>query len=544
MRCLLYICACLVVTAVAIQTPSKSTGITIQGTVVEDRAGQPLRKVNVQLTSRSMQPNQYSATSDGDGRFSIEGVKAGRYEITADHPGFIQSGSRKQSHLVVEPGQAGASVSVHMQPAAVITGKIVDLDGDPMNNVGVSAQRIGTGNRSLRAHDSGYGSTNDLGEFRIPDLRAGRYTVTATPPQGLQVPRPADKNTAKENVIYVTTYYPGTLDKQQAVAVEVHPGDEAPISFGVLSSPAYRISGTVAGVPKGAPLAQIILSSKEQGRVQDQQLGEGGKFEFQNVLPGSYTASVMLVTGLFSGGRPGMSVLRIAEPIEVSTADLEGLRLQSTPAGDVRGRFRMDTGQNFDWTQLSVMLFPVDELNEISAGPPAMSAVNKDGSFELSNVSGSTYQLMVTARNNNLADYFTKSVSLNGRDVSESGFTVGSSTFLEVVVSANGATIEGKVVDESGKPVAFATVVDVPDREGRGRPDLYQRDTTNEAGHFSLRGLNPGKYTILAFDELQDDVRQPEFLKTYEGRGETVKLEEGARSSIVLKVIESDAQQP
>jgi Carboxypeptidase regulatory-like domain len=104
--------------------------------------------------------------------------------------------------------------------------------------------------------------------------------------------------------------------------------------------------------------------------------------------------------------------------------------------------------------------------------------------------------------------YFTKSVNLKGRDVSDSDFTVGAATFLNVVVSANGATIEGKVVDDKGKPAAFATVVDVPDTERRGRPDLYQQDTTNEDGHFSLRGLNPGIYTVLAFEELQDDERQ------------------------------------
>jgi hypothetical protein len=116
-------------------------------------------------------------------------------------------------------------------------------------------------------------------------------------------------------VIYTTTYYPGTLDKQQAAAVEVHPGDEVPITLGLSSSAAYRISGTVVGVPKDAPLEQIILTSKEQGRVQDQQLRAGGKFEFQNVLPGSYSVTVMMISGLFSGGRPGVELMRVAQVI-------------------------------------------------------------------------------------------------------------------------------------------------------------------------------------------------------------------------------------
>jgi hypothetical protein len=128
--------------------------------------------------------------------------------------------------------------------------------------------------------------------------------------------------------------------------------------------------------------------------------------------------------------------------------------------------------------------------------------------------------------------------------VADSGFPVSSQTYLDVVVSANGARIVGTVVGSNGQPVANATVVDVPTEEHGTRPDLYQRDTTDESGHFSLRGLNPGKYTVFAFDELQEDVRQPAFLKSYETRGEIVQLEEGTRKSVVLKLIPYDGEVP
>jgi hypothetical protein len=173
-----------------------------------------------------------------------------------------------------------------------------------------------------------------------------------------------------------------------------------------------------------------------------------------------------------------------------------------------------------------------------------MSSVNKDGTFELKNVPSGNYQVVVGAGSNNLRDYITKSVIVDGRDVADSGFAVSPGMLLDVVVSAKGATIEGTVVDSKGMPVAYATVVDVPSAEHQKRPDLYQRDSTDERGHFSLRGLNPGKYTVLAFDDLEEDVRQPEFSKSYEGRGEQVQLDEGARSSVTLKLIPADAEAP
>ena len=468
---------------------------------------------------------------------------------TVEHPGLVQSASGKRpASILVQPGQDTTDLVFYMQPAAVITGKVADLDGDPMSNVGISALRVGSALRGINFHDSGSAVTNDLGEFRIPDLRAGRYTITANPPQGLRAPHAESKDKVKENLIYTTTYYPGTLDKEQSVAVEVHPGDETPVNFEVLASPAYRVAGTVVALPSGAALTEIMLSSKDHRSVQNQQLGEGGRFEFQNVLPGSYAATLLVVAG-FSEGQPAMKMMRMVAPIEVSTANVDRLQLQPNSGGAVRGKFRMDTGQRFDWTQLNVVLLPVDENDfgvavEGTSGGPAMSGVNKDGSFELKSVTGGSYQLPVVAKSNSLRDYITKSVYLDGRDVADSGFFVSAGTSLEVVVSANGATIEGTVVDSKGKPVAHAAVLDVPSAEHRNRTDLYQRDTTDELGHFSLRGLNPGKYTVLAFDELQADIREPGFLKSYEDRGEHVQLDEGARTNIVVKLMATDMEGP
>jgi protocatechuate 3,4-dioxygenase beta subunit len=551
-------CYSLVASAFAVQTifGKDTPGLSLQGKVLQEGGTQPIRKANVQLNGADGQsPVQFSAITDAEGQFRIDEIKPGRYVVVIDHPGFVQSGgTRRAASILLQAGQSTTELIFRMQPAAVIAGKIVDSDGDPMGNVGVSAMRVGVVGRGVNPHDSGNGSTNDLGEFRISGLRAGRYLVTASPPEGPRAPHQEERAKAKEHVIYTTTYYPGTLDKDQAVPVEVHPGDEVPVNFGVLSSRAYRVAGIVAGVPKGG-MAEIMLTSKDHGGLEiPQQLGEGGRFEFPNVLPGSYVVRLVVFSGFLGGGQPSVQLLRVSQPIEVVSANVENLRLQPDPGGNVRGRFRMDTGQKFDWTQLNVILLPVDEYGSESVvtesivigsgGSPAVSSVSNDGTFELKNVPAGNYQLLVEAKSNNLRDYFTKSVNLEGRDVADSGFAVRPSTQLDVVVSANGGTIEGTVVDSKGQPVAHATVVDVPSTDHRARPDFYQQDATDERGHFSLRGLNPGTYTVLAFEELQEDFRQPEFLKSYGGRGEKVELGEGSRTAVILKVIPVDVDAP
>lgn len=529
-------------------SPQEQTSApSIQGKVLQEPDGQPIRKANVQLSGQKGPANsQYSATTDAEGKFEIDDVQPGHYIVVVERPGFIQSvtGSR-QTSFSVQPGSGKNELNLHMQPAAVISGKIVDLDGDPMRDVSVTATRVGSRAR-WNSHDFGHGATNDLGEFRISGLRAGRYKITASPPQGTGPPIQKENGTEKDQSIYLTTHYPGVLDEDQAVAVETHAGGETRVSFGLVTGRAYRVSGTVTGVPTKGGMAQIMLGNTDT-QMAPQELGEGGKFEFTGVLPGSYVARLMVVT--FEGGQPAMQMSRLGQPIEVSNANVEGLRLQPEPVGHVRGKFRLDTDQKFDWTQLTVTLVPVEERRtEIewvgAMGLPTISSVNSDGAFELKNVPGSTYQLVVGAKSDSLRDYITDSVNLDGRDVADSGFPVHPETYLDVVISAKGASISGTVVDANGQPVAKATVVDVPAAEHRMRLDLFQQDTTDQSGHFSLRGLNPGKYTVLAFEELQEDFRQPEFLKSYEARGEIVQLDKSARKSVVLKLIPSDAQAP
>ena len=529
--------------------PRGNPGTSIQGKVLQEPGGQPIRKANLELRTgyggffgSSGYEQKYFVTTDAAGRFRIDDVEPGRYAVVIEHPGFAQS--RGGRSIVVLPGQGTTDFVFHMQPAAVITGKIVDVDGDPISNVSVRAHLVGSASRGMRPDESfGAPGTNDLGEFRIPDLRAERYTLEADPPYTLL--HPESKGSAREQEIYTTTYYPGALDKAQSVAVEIHAGDETPINFGLLKTRTYRVSGTVLAAPASEKLIFVSLHPKRyfldrwaNGEPQSSPVGEGGKFEFTHLLPGSYTAHL----------QEENSNLRASPTVEVSDADVEGLQLQPDVGQAVRVTFRMDTGLKFDWMQLRVWLVPLGEP-DVPLGDPDFKVeypgflrpppiVSQAGTFEVKDVVVGTYQLAALSKN--LPDYFIKWVSLSGRDVSDTGFSVSPGMSLDAVIGVNGATIEGTVEDGNGKPVAFATVVDIPSVEHR----LYHWATTDEHGHFSVRGLNPGKHTVMAFEELPgnpDTIRWLNFLTPYESQGQEIKLDEGARHSVVLKLIPADA---
>lgn len=119
----------------------------------------------------------------------------------------------------------------------------------------------------------------------------------------------------------------------------------------------------------------------------------------------------------------------------------------------------------------------------------------------------------------------------------DTGFAVSPGTVLDVVVSAKGAGVEGTVVDREGKPAAGASVVTIPASGKLGRPDAYQSARADDGGHFVVRGMNPGEFMVLAFEELQGDYRTREFAKEYEGKGKKVELDEGGKKSVVVKLI-------
>jgi protocatechuate 3,4-dioxygenase beta subunit len=541
----------------------------VQGKVVQEPGEQGIRKVRVILSGASSQgrePFEATATTDETGQFKIEGLEARVYVVRLERPGYTadSKANRDKAMIKVVAGQDTKDLVFRMLVAGIITGKIVDADGDPLRDVSVMAVASNGGaSRSYRRPSKAV-PTNDLGEYRIADLPPGKYIVSAAPQRNEALaPSQGEKESGSGRLVYVTTYFPGTLDQRQAIVIEVPAGGTATANFGVLTSHAYRVSGSVSGLPAqptprddtgrvvlgamGQGIGQLLLIGNN-GQAEPQSLREDGKFEFTNVLPGKYRAQVITFTGFVNGQAPPLKMLTISTPIEVNESDVVGLQLQVDRGGDVSGTFRTEGEEKIDWKQLSVSLLPVPESGEEQAGfggisRPGFASVREDGSFEIKDVPGMNCQLAVGAHSNRFADYYTKSVLLGGQEMADTGFAVGPGTVLDVLVSAKGAAIEGTVVDEAGKPVSRATVVTVPSSGKLGRPDGYQRGVSDENGHFLLRGLNPGGFLVLAFEEMHENSRLPEFAKKYEGKGETVELEEGGRKSVALKLIKEDLEQ-
>src|SRR4051794_29866516 len=131
----------------------------IEGQVLNAKGGAPLQKASVQINMMgpgggpvlagrgSIMPVRKAVETDEQGRSSFAGLEPGKYRLSAERQGYLRQnyGARKYSGngtpVLVAEGQTVKGIVFQLSPQAVITGKVLDEDGEPMANVQVRALR-------------------------------------------------------------------------------------------------------------------------------------------------------------------------------------------------------------------------------------------------------------------------------------------------------------------------------------------------------------------------------------------------------------------
>jgi protocatechuate 3,4-dioxygenase beta subunit len=472
----------------------------VQGTVTNSVTGAPVPRVHVTLEgSNSDQPVRYGSTSGADGRFSFTGIPPGAWSAMGERVGFVASRSspRERTRIVLKSDDNKTGIEIRLTPTGAITGRITNSDGDPVEGAGVSAESRG---------GAGSGVTDESGQFRIGGLAPGKYILSAQHGD-IFGGRPEIRTDGTFDVHNATTYYPGVLTQNEAGKVGVLAGDETGgINIQLVRVPFVRVSGKVIDFPDNVQQAAIMVSQGNFGN--GTQLRHDGSFETWRLNPGMYTISAEWTAPNGDTVRTG------GVEILVAGSNIDHIELRVIPDSDIPGRleFEDDDARQMPHAKPTVTLQVVEGDNDGPSVP-----IDDNGAFSLKKIPAGKYQLNVS-----WGTAYVKSIRLGNSliDGNVLDLSNGSSgQDLSLLMSSATGSVSGVVQTDSARPEGAMVAITAADAQAVFEPRVAQIAAD---GTYTITGLPPGKYKLVAAAELQG--MQSNDVFGYEDQMESIEI--------------------
>lgn len=510
----------------------------LEGTVYSLKTGQPLRKAEIKMRrTDSKNPASYGASTDASGHYVVESLDPGKYDLSVSRNGYVTTsygseGKRRASTLItLSAGQHMTKVDVKMPSQAVVTGRVVDEDNEPMVNVTVQLMARGYQNGKRTLVSSEQSATNDKGEYRIFGVGPGRYWAMAHTGNLMMIGLETEVRSAKGGqTSYPATYYPGVLTLAEAAQVQITAGAEINgVDFHLTKVTSFTISGKILNASGPRQTMVQLMPRDADGapswdRMKMAMVDSEGKFAFHGVQPGIYDLSA----NIFSQDNRKSTHAEV--PVSDGDVDVP-LTFGENP--DLKGTIRFEDESETTKTSFNLFLQPD---GAVMGG--ASAETKEDGTFTLKSVAADRFRLNLYPMPEG---HYIKSVQLGTAELDDTKIDLTNGIPGEIVVtlSAKGATVSGSIQDDKQAPVTSGTVVLVPD--DRKLQSRYETATPDQNGQFTIKNVHPGSYKLFAFDNADFGAwLDADWLRPYETKGESIEVKESEKASKNLVVIVTD----
>jgi hypothetical protein len=516
----------------------------IRGQIVSADTGTPLRRATVRIAAGELRINR-SVNTDAEGRYELAELPAGRYNIYVSRSGFVslQFGQRRpfESGRPLDVGEAQTveKIDFALPRGGVIAGRITDELGEPIAGIRMQAMRhqyLPNGQRQLMPGGAGFFNvvSNDLGEFRLYGLMPGAYIISGSSSDTM-VMMPGAGAAASDNEGPGTTYYPGTLNTDEAQAVTVGLAEEAHASFAMVAAKMTKISGIVRS-SSGKPVSNVTLSLRTRSGVgfsmrSGPGMGPDGSFSIGNLPPGDHWLEVVPRAGTDEGA---------SVAITADGSDITGLVITTSPGATISGQvvFEGTSGPR----PARIMVTPADPFGSstMRGFDSTQGTIDQNGQFEIKGVFGRVlFAAAGEGFNPPPPGWSVKSVTFNGASITEAPLdisAVGSATGVEIVLTNRQTTLSGTVKSAQGAAADY-TVVIFPEtpRPAAVNARYVRVARPDQQGRFETKGLPPGDYFAVAVESLEQGGQwDPAFRKQVEPSAKRFRLTEGLSSTIEL----------
>jgi hypothetical protein len=527
----------------------QQSGVRIDGVVLQGTTDKPVASAQVQIAG-------LKTTTDSQGRFTFSSVPTGRHTVLADKDGFMRArpeGRRTAGKggidIVIGSSPQPQPLVMRLFPAAVVTGRVYDSNGQPRRNVFVTPYRstyddegtlalkplpvnmstyvatreamstimvLGTEFRDPNAFNPTSNltraRTNDLGEFRLFNLDPGQYAFYLDPISNDALP----------------VYYPGVADPKDAALVDLKSGEE------------FRLNNVTLPSGSDAPLrVRIVNQSGETNslkvvevrrkgarEVLRAQSGAAEALELGKLPPGLYEveAAVHIRGSFIAAGRADLVM---------AGADVE-LDVTVPPPAKLIGRVIQEPSQPVAGARISI------RSEEVLRNLPLTVTTGADGTFSLRGLPAGTFRVNVLS--GIPAASCLTSIRQGDRNVLRDGLQLqGSDVEMSITLGESQAAVKGSAVDSKGSKVPGAMIVLAPN--DRTRSDLFTVIAADQNGDFEMRCLQPAAYHIYAWMDLNGAAyRNVDFMKKYEANGRSLSLMKGANLTLDVGVLVNEPE--
>jgi hypothetical protein len=437
-----------------------------------------------------------SAMSDAAGRFAIEAIAPGTYQVIAEprlsavsdaNPVDVLASLKMQS-VEIREGETTHVVLGAPPRAPVRLHGLVTRSSEPVRRGMVMAILEGA---------------PVLSSMKMAAIGAdGRYEVTLDEP-GDYTLVVGDRMGDADGVEFHETI----------PAREEHRLD--------LELPNGRVRGRVLA-SDGGPLEAIEVGIEREGEVSLFSIAEGhtqrtdseGRFEFGSLAPGSYRLRAPRSRGAFFGGEERRWGIAVRTGLALDAgATIDGVELVLSAPGSIAGVVRDSEGKPAPRATIFVRADSGEVLNPVSG-----CTSDATGRFEFGGASAGTYT--VSARAGALASRESGPVRVVEGQSSEVELRLEPGTVLRVTIEDEaGARVRAavRVLDENGRDVGRLHGLDALEKMlSDGLSSTEQR----------FGPLPAGKYRVIATGPAGDSVNKPVTLTGQEERSLRIKLKD------------------